>query len=294
MKRIKMSANILFSGVGFQERGIRNTGLYELEVKNTSEIKKEAILAYAGIHCGLTPEMIKTYREYPTLDSMIEELKEKNIGFIPPADNENAGIPFYWEKYRKKPEYIKKYWLAVKLSHCQGDISRIKELSYADLWTVSFPCQSISVAGKMKGFNPDSGTRSSLLWENIRLLKNACDKGEAPKYILFENVKNLAKKFLKDFEALMDVLDDLGFNSYWDILNGKDCGIPHNRERVFVVCIRKDLDDGTYHFPKSFDSGLRLQDVLCKDVDEKYYLCDEKAQPFIDQLILDGKIEPEV
>lgn len=59
MKRIKMSANILFSGVGFQERGIRNTGLYELEVKNTSEIKKEAILAYAGIHCGLTPEMIK-------------------------------------------------------------------------------------------------------------------------------------------------------------------------------------------------------------------------------------------
>lgn len=221
MKRIKMSANILFSGVGFQERGIRNTGLYELEVKNTSEIKKEAILAYAGIHCGLTPEMIKAYREYPTLDSMIEELKEKNIGFIPPADNENAGIPFDWEKYRKKPEYIKKYWLAVKLSHCQGDISRIKELSYADLWTVSFPCQSISVAGKMKGFNPDSGTRSSLLWENIRLLKNACDKGEAPKYILFENVKNLAKKFLKDFEALMDVLDDLGFNSYWDILNEK-------------------------------------------------------------------------
>jgi len=71
------------------------------------------------------------------------------------------------------------------------DISKIEELPYADLWTCSFPCTDISVCGKMKGLNPDSGTRSSLLWENIRLLKKAKDSNSLPKYIMFENVKNL-------------------------------------------------------------------------------------------------------
>lgn len=133
----------------------------------------------------------------------------------------------------------------------------------------------------MRGLKPDSGTRSSLLWENIRLLKKAKDDGTLPKYLMFENVKNLvSKKFIDDFNNLLEVLDELGFNSYWKVLNAKDCGVPQNRERVFVISIRKDIDNGTYDFPKPFDTGIRLKDVLDKNVDEKYYLSKDIQERF--------------
>ena len=155
-------------------------------------------------------------------------------------------------------------------------------------------CQSISVAGKMKGFAPDSGTRSSLLWENIRLLKDAYDRNELPKYIMFENVKNLvSKQFYSDFCCLLDILNDLKFNSYWTIMNAKEAGIPQNRERVFVISIRKDLDNGMYKFPIPFDNGIRLKDVLLDDVDKKYFLNSTRSRELINQLIIDGKIEKE-
>ena len=74
----------------------------------------------------------------------------------------------------------------------------------------------------MKGLSPDASTRSSLLWENIRLLKRAKDDGTLPKYLMFENVKNLvSKKFIDDFNNLLEVLDELGFNSYWKVIDGR-------------------------------------------------------------------------
>lgn len=142
-------------------------------------------------------------------------------------------------------------------------------------------CQDISVAGKMKGLSPDSGTRSSLLWENIRLLKQSVEDDKSPKYIMFENVKNLvSKKFINDFNNLIEVLDELGFNTYWKVINGKDCGVPQNRERVFAFAIRKDIDTGRMDFPKPFDNGVRLKDILEESVDEKYYLSDEVVKRF--------------
>ena len=261
--------NVLFSGIGCQERGFQNSNLFDVEVVNTSEINKEAVLSYAAVHCGLTQEMVDTYTEYPSREEMVRQLKEINLGYEPEKNK------YYdWDKLaRRKTNDIEKYWLACKLTHNLGDINKIEFLSYADLWTISFCCQDISVAGKMRGLKPDSGTRSSLLWENIRLLKRAKDDGTLPKYLMFENVKNLvSKKFIDDFNNLLEVLDELGFNSYWKILNAKDCGVPQNRERVFVISIRKDIDNGTYDFPMPFDTGIRLKDVLDKEVDEKYYL----------------------
>lgn len=159
------------------------------------------------------------------------------------------------------------------LAKQKGDISKIEKLPYADLWTISFCCQDISIAGKMKGLKPDSDTRSSLLWTNIELLKKSIDKGECPKYLMFENVKNLVgKKFIEDFNNLLSVLNELGFNTYWKVLNGKDCGVPQNRERVFAISIRKDIDNGKFEFPKPFDKGIRLKDILEDEVDEKYYI----------------------
>ena len=277
LDKINLTINTLFAGVGMQEKGIENTILFNPKVASVSEIDKEAIVSYAAIHCGLTPELINNYLDYPSNNEMAEHLTKINLGYNP-EKNKN----YDWYKLsRKKSGEIRKYWLACKLANNIGDISRVRSLSYADLWTCSFPCTDISVAGQMKGLSPDSGTRSSLLWENIRLLKLAKENDNLPKYILIENVKNLvSKKYIKDFNNLLEVLDELGFNSYWKVLNAKDCGVPQNRERVFVISIRKDIDKGKFEFPKPFDTGIRLKDVLDKDVDEKYYLSEDIQKRF--------------
>ena len=276
-EKVKLTANILFSGIGCQERGFENSGLFDIEVLNTSDISKESVLSYAAIHCGLTNELVDTYENYPTRDEMAQYLTDINLGYEPEKDKY-----FDWFKLiKKKTKDLEKYWLACKLTNNLGDISKIEELPYADFWTCSFPCTDISIAGEMKGLNPGSGTRSSLLWDNIKLLHKAKNNGTLPKYIMIENVKNLvSKKFINDFNDLIDVLGELGFNTYWSIINGKDCGIPQNRERVFIIAIRKDIDTCKFDFPKPFDNGLRLRDVLEEVVDEKYYLSEEAVSKF--------------
>ena len=287
MDKIKLTANILFSGVGFQERGFLDSGLFDIDVLATSDIDKDAILTYAGIHNGLTQKLIDNFYGYPSIEDMIAELSAKNIGYDPKKQK-----VYDWYTRRKQENFIKKYWLAVKVSNNLGDISRIKELPKADFWSCSFPCQSISVAGKCKGFNPDSGTRSSLLWENIRLLKDAVDKNQAPMYVMFENVKNLVgKQFYDDFMALIEILDILGFNTYWKVLNAKECGIPQNRERVFAICIRKDIDKHQFKFPEPFDNGIRLQDWTEEQIDERYYIKNQRAESLIDRLLDEGKLK---
>ena len=288
LTKVKLTANILFSGVGMQERGFINSNLFDLDVLTTSDIDKDAILSYATIHNGLNKEMIDNY-DYPSRDEMVADLERMNIGFDP-----SKGTTYDWKKLaRRKSNDVEKYWLACQVSNQLGDISKIDKLPYADLWTISFCCQDISVAGKMKGLAPDSGTRSSLLWENIRLLKDSIDRGESPKYLMFENVKNLvSKKFINDFNELLSVLDELGFNSYWKVLNACECGIPQNRQRVFVISIRKDIDTGNMDFPTPFDNGLRLKDLLqpVNEIEEKYYINTERAKNLIEQLVEKGQL----
>lgn len=150
-----------------------------------------------------------------------------------------------------------------------GDIRKIEELPDADLWTYSFPCQDISVAGKGAGIK--EGTRSGLLFEVERLLRVALEKGTLPKYLLLENVKNLvSKKFKADFDKWLDYLAELGYTNYWKVLNAKDYGIPQNRERVFCVSIRGKHEP--FVFPKPKELTIRLRDMIDEMVDEKFYL----------------------
>lgn len=276
-EKITLTANILFSGIGCQERGFEDSELFKIDVLHTADINKEAVLSYAAVHCGLTNEMVDNYQDYPTKEDMANYLTNINLGYEPDKDK-----TFDWFKLaKKKNKDLEKYWLACKLTNNLGDISKIEELPYADFWTVSFCCQDISVAGKMKGLKPDSGTRSSLLWDNIKLLNKAKENGTLPKYVMFENVKNLvSKRFIEDFNNLISILDNLGFNIYWQVLNGKDCGVPQNRERVFVIAIRKDIDNRQFTFPIPFDNGIRLKDILEKEVDNKYYLSEIAARKF--------------
>ena len=174
------------------------------------------------------------------------------------------------------------------------NISVEEDESYMVQNVICHNCTDISVAGKLKGLNPDDKTRSSLIWQTLILLDKARETNTLPKYMMLENVKNLVgKKFINDFNTFNQLISEYNYNCYYKVINAKDCGVPQNRERVFAIYIRKDIDTGNYEFPIPFDNGLRLKDVLEDEVDEKYYIKTEKAQALIQKLLDDGVIGQE-
>ena len=154
-----------------------------------------------------------------------------------------------------------------------GDITKIdvsKLPKDIDLITYGFPCQDISIAGKQQGFLNSEGekTRSGLFFNALNIIQST-----QPKIAIAENVKNLTgKRFKNEFEIVLNSLRMVGYNNYYKVLNAKDYGIPQNRERVFIVSIRKDVDNGLFEFPQPIESTKRLKDILENEVDEKYYL----------------------
>lgn len=286
----KLKVISLCSGVGMQERGLENIGLFDVECIATSEIDIDAIICYAAIHHGLTEEMIDEY-DFPPLDEMREYLEKLNIGYSP-----EKKTVYNWRKSGKVFERkIKKTWLSCKLNKNYGDISKIISLPEANLWFWSTPCTDLSVAGKLAGLNPDDETRSSLIWQTLRLLEVAKKTNTLPEYMILENVKNLVgKRFINDFNKLNQLIEEkYDYNIYYEIINAKNTGIPQNRERVFVVYIRKDIDEHLITFPKPFDTGIRLKDVLIDEVDESYYIETEKAHALIKELVDSGRINLE-
>lgn len=150
-----------------------------------------------------------------------------------------------------------------------------KEIKDIDLIMHGSPCQDFSVAGKQAGGDKGSGTRSSLMYESIRIISKI-----SPKYVIWENVKNvLSKKHKHNFEAYLEKMEELGYKNYYQILNAKDYGIPQNRERIFTVSIRNDIDKN-FEFPIKEKLELRLKDVLEDKVDEKYYLSNKIIASF--------------
>lgn len=151
-------------------------------------------------------------------------------------------------------------------------------------------CQDFSVAGKQAGGDEGSGTRSSLMYETIRIIEKL-----HPKYIIWENVKNLlSKKHKHNFDNYINKLDKLGYNSYYQILDAQDYGVPQHRERVYTISIRKDIDNKTFEFPKKEELILRLKDILEDKVDEKYYLDDKKIKNYTRNFGSKGKIQKEI
>lgn len=128
-------------------------------------------------------------------------------------------------------------------------------------------------------------TASSLIVEYLRVLRE-----KKPKFCVYENVKNLTgKKFEKTFKLFITELEEYGYNVYYKVLNAKDYGIPQNRERVILIAIRKDVDNGTFKFPEPFDNGLRLKDLLATRIDDKFYIPKEKTEKLLANLDEDKK-----
>lgn len=145
-----------------------------------------------------------------------------------------------------------------------------KDFKDIDLIMHGSPCQDFSLAGKNKGGDQNSGTRSSLMYETLRIVSKI-----KPKYVVWENVKNLlSEKHRHNFDNYLNEMSKIGYYNFYSVLNAKDYGIPQNRERVFTVSIRKDLNVA-FEFPKPYSLEKRLKDFLESQVDEKYFLSEK-------------------
>lgn len=297
------------AGIGAQERALRQLGL-PYEIKHTCDCDANAVLSYAAMRHDFEKELNEF--EFPSQNEMIQYLQAKNLGY-----------DFQKGKHtitsRTPIPKLKQYYLADKLSKNLGDISKVERLPYADLWTYSYPCTDLSVAGKGEGMvnkcdqcehtwpidfakpstnnvcpkcgNIDiKSTRSGLLGQVQRLLTASRTDGTLPKYLLLENVKNLVgSKFKPQFDAWVNWLDLIGYNTYYKVLNGKHYGIPQNRERIFAISIRKDVDTKGYTFPETIPLTTRLKDMLEKSVDEKYYLPDDRIEKILNSTFIQEK-----
>ena len=144
------------------------------------------------------------------------------------------------------------------------DITEVDEniIPKHDILCAGFPCQAFSISGKQKGFED---TRGTLFREVVRIAKY-----HQPELLILENVKNLEKHDNGNtFRVIRENIENIGYNMYWKVLNASNYGVPQARERIYMVCIRKDLDNHNYVFPKSTKQEICVNDILVTNGEEK-------------------------
>lgn len=155
-----------------------------------------------------------------------------------------------------------------------GDITAISEFEVPnhDLLLAGFPCQPFSHAGLKKGFDD---TRGTLFFDIARILD-----AKKPRVVLLENVKGFVSHDKGNtFDVVRRILENQGYKVHWKVLNARDFGVPQNRERIYIVGIRKDIGDvGEFQFPTPSGKKTKLGDILEKDPDPKYTISDKLWQ----------------
>ena len=265
----------LFAGYGSQSLALKYLGIPH-EHYFISEWAVKSIQAYKDMHC---PDDNSPY------DAVFsdKEIRQRLYGRI----SNDYSTPLTDEQIDRMP--IDKARTIVRnmfATHNQGSICSINAKEhpiygdYTYLLTYSFPCQDLSMAGLRQGMERGSSTRSGLLWEVERLLNEWNSIGKMPDILLMENVPEVVgTKNRSAWEEWIASLDQLGYKSYWKILNATEYGIPQNRRRCFMVSVQ-----GNYYYdhPEAIGCPIRLKDALepVENIDEEYYLSDE----FIDAL----------
>lgn len=149
------------------------------------------------------------------------------------------------------------------------DITKVDErlIPDHDILCAGFPCQSFSISGKQKGFDDDRG---NLFFDIVRIIKH-----KKTKIIFMENVKNLVSHNNgKTLLTIKNEIQKLGYSFYYKVLNATDYGIPQKRERIYIVCFRKDLNIKNFKFPEPIELIKHLEDLLLEDnqIPQNFYV----------------------
>ena len=291
MKHINIKNKIrlieLFAGVGSQAMALRNIGA-DFEMWVTCEWWVQPNASYKAIHC----ENDNTdYSAELSRGTIIDLLYDWGI-------SSDGKKPMTFEQIKKKPEgWQRDTYNNIKATHNLVNIQKAtgKDLKFEQpedftyILTYSFPCQDLSVAGKMAGMDRGSGTRSGMLWEVERLLK---ETEHLPQILLMENVPQvMQKKNEHNFEEWKAFLESKGYKNYAQILNAKDYGVAQNRNRAYMVSVLGDYD---YKFPDPQPLTKRMKDYLEEEVPESYYVNTEGAKTLIQELVESGRLDKEV
>lgn len=270
-KKIKKPIRLieLFSGYGSQALALKYLGV-KFEHWRISEWATKSIQAYNDLH-------IQDYEDYSkeyTDEEIIEKLLEYgvSINYNNPATKEQIKR----QKYRRIYNNIKATNNLVNIQNIRGEDLKIENTEeYEYIMTYSFPCQDLSLAGKRKGMK-DTTTRSGMLWEVERILKECSRIGTLPQILLMENVPQVhGSENVKYFNDWQYELEKLGYKNYFEDLIATDFGIPQTRNRCFMISI---LGEYSYKFPKKEPLKLKLKDLLEEEVDEKYFLSDKQIE----------------
>ena len=204
---------------------------------------------------------------------------------------ENIGIDYELVNYCEIDKFASKSY---SLIHNVDESKNLKDVTKVDtstlpndidLITYGFPCQDISIAGGQKGFKDEKGntTRSGLFFEALRIIE-----GAKPKVAIAENIKAFTgKKFKSEFKTVLDSLNAAGYNLYWKVLNAKNYDVPQNRERVFIVSVRKDIDNFQFRFPAPKMLYRKIESLLEKNVSDYY----DVTQPSMLKRLEQGRLK---
>lgn len=266
----------LFAGYGSQSLSLKYLGV-PFEHWKISEWAIPSIKAYKDVHF---PEDVTDYSEGMTNQELVDFFTKHQIS----ADYNS---PLSTEQLRKRKD-LRLIYNSAKASHnllsvtsANGEDLEITDTDkFTYIMTYSFPCQDLSGAGLQAGMKRGSGTRSGMLWEVERLLKEIVTSGaELPQVLLMENVPDICStKNINDFNEWLQFLEKIGYQSKYSILNAKKYSIPQNRERCFCVSW---LGDYYYNFPEETGLEYNLSYFIDDEVDEKYFLSEKMVEKYL-------------
>ena len=271
MNLMKDTCNIveLFSGIGSQAKALKNLG-YKINTLGTCEWDLHAFIAYDAIHNSVeVPEDIRKMSK----EELLKVLADYSL-----SNNGKEKMEFKTLKtYRI--ETLQRVLTAIRRSNNFVDVNSLKgeELpGNIDILTYSFPCQDLSNVGAFHGYNKgidkNSGSRSSLLWQVGRILKEMSDAHiDLPKYLLMENVPTLlAERHKSNFETWISDLEELGYVNHYYQLNASDFGLPQNRPRLLMISVFVGEDEIKKEKVKLFLDKSAAK-VVSEFVSSKYY-----------------------
>ncbi len=261
-----------FAGIGCQRIALRNLGI-SVESVGIMEVDKYALLGYDAIHN-------KSHNiEEIASEDIIKEINDKHIAYN--FTTGKSEIP-------RSKEDLKRLYNAHIKSKNYGDIRKVdpSKLPDFDLFTYSPPCKNVSVEGKQDSLKKGSGTATSLLWECCEIIRI-----KRPKYLLFENVKNiLAYNHKPFFDEFCKLLESYGYVNHYGILNALDFDLPQNRERCMMFSTLKEYDNGK-DLPLGKRTDKTFMDIIDREHENEYLLKNKPREHFLQLTsIVNGKL----